>query len=153
MDMAIFKIETKKQKITFAGANLPAYFISEIEPEFNPIDKVKLPKTQNELSGAKLYELRPDKMPIAFYYNMEKFTKVSFNYANGDMIYLFSDGYIDQFGGKDGKKFKTKAFKKLLLDISVLNADNQYKILHDTFFSWKKDNEQIDDVTVLGLRL
>ncbi len=153
MDMGIIKVETGKQRITFAGANLPAYFITDKDTEFIPPEKVKAPKISTENSGLKLYELKPDKMPIAFYYNMDKFTSVSFNYNKGDMIYLFSDGFIDQFGGKQGKKFKTKAFKKLLLDISVLNSENQYKILYDTFFNWKMNNEQIDDVTVLGIRL
>ncbi len=153
MDMGIVKIEPGKQRITFAGANLPAYFVTTRQPTFEPPEKVKPPIENFGDSSLKLYELKPDKMPIAFYYNMAEFTSVSFEYTKGDMLYLFSDGFIDQFGGKEGKKFKTKAFKKLLLDSALLNLEHQYQILYDTFYRWKNAYEQVDDVTVLGLKL
>ena len=71
----------------------------------------------------------------------------------GDNIYLFTDGYLDQFGGKKGKKFKKTNFKKLLLSIEDQPMQEQSQIIQETFNKWKGDLEQIDDVCVMGVRV
>jgi serine phosphatase RsbU (regulator of sigma subunit) len=96
--------------------------------------------------------VRADQMPIGisekdFEFTAKEITEEAATY------YLFSDGYVDQFGGAKGRKFKSKAFKKLLLE----NADNpmqeQKEILNHTIENWKGDIEQIDDVTVMGIKI
>jgi hypothetical protein len=70
-----------------------------------------------------------------------------------EAIYLFSDGYVDQFGGPRGKKFRYKQFKKLLNDNYKLNFEKQKHILEKTFIQWKGDLDQIDDVLVAGIKI
>jgi serine phosphatase RsbU (regulator of sigma subunit) len=70
-----------------------------------------------------------------------------------DTFYLFSDGYVDQFGGKHRKKFKSLNFKKLLLSIQTDPMDRQKEILEQTFETWRGKYEQIDDVSVIGVRI
>lgn len=101
-----------------------------------------------------LSELRGDKMPIGgttpddFVY-----TSHTLSLCKGDRLYIFSDGYTDQFGGKDGKKFRTGNFKNLLLSISLESMSSQKKVLSDTFEEWRKNLEQTDDVCVIGIRV
>ncbi|MFC2087651.1 hypothetical protein ACFLSA_05790 [Bacteroidota bacterium] len=70
-----------------------------------------------------------------------------------DMIYLFSDGFADQFGGELNKKYNYKSFKQKLVEISSDSLEEQYNHLHIVFEEWKGDNEQIDDVLVMGIRI
>jgi serine phosphatase RsbU (regulator of sigma subunit) len=78
---------------------------------------------------------------------------MSYHLNKNDSIYLFSDGYADQFGGPEGKKFMTANIRKLLLDIHHLPMEEQARRLRDTFIEWKGDQEQVDDVVFLGLRV
>jgi len=71
----------------------------------------------------------------------------------GDSIYIFSDGYTDQFGGEKGKKFKNKQFEDKLLAIQSRSMSEQKKILEETFLSWKGSLEQIDDILIIGVRI
>ncbi len=79
-----------------------------------------------------------------------KFTNHEFILEKGDSLYLYSDGFADQFGGPDGKKYKTSALKELLVSISKYDAESQQKILDSAFEEWKGEQEQIDDVLVMG---
>ena len=81
------------------------------------------------------------------------FTSHSFKLEKGDTFYIFSDGYIDQFGGPKGKKFMSKSFKELLLRIQKSSMSEQKNILHNTLVDWKGDKEQIDDILVVGFRV
>ena len=78
---------------------------------------------------------------------------ISFDLEQGDAIYIFSDGYVDQFGGERGKKFKAKAFRELLLSIQDKTMEEQNTLIDETFETWKGDLEQIDDVCVIGVRV
>lgn len=69
-----------------------------------------------------------------------------------DMLYIFTDGYVDQFGGPDSKKFKFRRFRHLLLNIHKLPLDQQRKLLYDSMMEWKGDNEQVDDILIIGIR-
>lgn len=81
------------------------------------------------------------------------FTNHKLQLEEGDLIYFFSDGHVDQFGGPKGKKFKYKTLKNLLLQMAELPLEEQYKILDKTFQDWKGDLEQLDDVCVIGVRM
>ena len=81
------------------------------------------------------------------------FTNHSIQLQEQDSIYLFSDGIVDQFGGKDRKKYKTINFKKLLLSIQEESLEKQKQLVDEAFESWRGKHEQIDDVCVVGIRI
>ncbi|RLD46510.1 MAG: hypothetical protein DRI94_14705 [Bacteroidetes bacterium] len=101
-----------------------------------------------------LYEVKPNKMPIAIYEKIDNFTTHEIKLKKGDQFYMFSDGFADQFGDPTpgGKKFKYKPFKRLLLENADKPMQEQLQILKTTFNNWAKGYEQIDDVTVLGIK-
>ncbi len=84
---------------------------------------------------------------------MDRFTIHEFEYLDGDMKYLFSDSFADQFGGPKGKKFKYKPFKQLLLDRADKSMSEQKENISSTFDSWKGDQEQVDDIVIIGIKL
>ena len=157
MDMAIIAYDHKNSKVQFAGANNPLYIITDNELQINEesANAVKLfddskSKTQN---SKLLYEIKPDKMPIAIYEKMNDFTCHEITIKKGDSLYLFSDGYADQFGGAKGKKLKYKPFKRLLLENSDYPLSKQGEILDKFITEWKGDYEQIDDICVIGVKI
>tara|TARA_B100000809_G_scaffold242472_1_gene266586 strand:- start:3108 stop:5204 length:2097 start_codon:yes stop_codon:yes gene_type:complete len=98
--------------------------------------------------------LKADRMPIGKYIQTEKtFTLQEIELQKGDVIYLHTDGYPDQFGGEKGKKFKTKQFREMLLKIHSKTIQNQLKIVAETLENWKGDLEQIDDICLLGFKV
>lgn len=139
MDLTICVIDKKNNKIEFSGANNPLYYVQNNE----------------------LVEYKVQKMPIAIFDDMKPFTKQTINYNQGDIVYLFSDGFADQFGGPKGKKFRYKNFQKLLLKNHLLPMSEQKKLLDQTMERWMSfpdpySNEktfQIDDIIVFGIKL
>lgn len=98
-------------------------------------------------------ELDSDKMPVGKGERVERFSSGKLNVQKGDHIYLYTDGYADQFGGPKGKKFKYKQLKELLLANHKKSLDVQQSVMSHTFEAWKGDLEQTDDVTVVGLKI
>ena len=96
-------------------------------------------------------------MPISVYRNMSDFTNHEFTLQKGDIIYLSSDGFSDQFGGPENKKILSKNFRKLLGEISIHPMDKQKEILSTTMEAWMNHDgikrEQTDDITVMGIRI
>jgi serine phosphatase RsbU (regulator of sigma subunit) len=92
-------------------------------------------------------------MPISYYQRMDKFTTREIQLQRGDLLYLFSDGYADQFGGEQRKKFKYKAFQQLLVDHSGESMEQQHRSLVETIVAWQGDYEQIDDMVVVGIKI
>jgi serine phosphatase RsbU (regulator of sigma subunit)/Tfp pilus assembly protein PilF len=143
MDMAIISIDHETNKVQFSGANNPLYILTNRKLEhYKP-----LPSFEN------FYEIKPDKMPISIYQKMDNFTAHEFQLEKGDLLFMFSDGFADQFGGPRGKKFKYKPFKRLLSENRELPLAELKNILNQTFIDWKGELDQIDDVVVLGLKL
>ncbi len=105
--------------------------------------------------NGKIEEIKGDKLPIGVNFDgvVDQYTNHAIQVDKGDMLYLFSDGYADQFGGPDNKKFKYYRLKNLLAECSSKPALEQKEILAATFNQWKGDNEQIDDVLVMGIRV
>jgi serine phosphatase RsbU (regulator of sigma subunit) len=81
------------------------------------------------------------------------FTNYEIQLFPGDLIYVFSDGFISQFGGQSGKKFNVKKFHQLLLDIHKETLDVQKQKLENAFYSWQAHYEQIDDILVIGIKV
>jgi len=154
MDMAIISIDHETNIVQFSGANNPLYIVKsgklKVKSEKN--NTIKLYEL-DELSTFKLYEIKPNKMPIAIYQKMDNFTTHEIQLEKGDQLYMFSDGFADQFGGEKGKKFKYKPFKKLLLENADKPMFEQKEILNNTFHDWKGKYEQIDDVVILGIKI
>ncbi len=133
IDMALLIIDEKSKSLQYAGAHNPLYYFHN-----------------NELN-----ELKADKMPLGiFTLEKESFTNHEINFSKGDSFYIFSDGFIDQFGGEKGRKYKAKNFKKLLNEIHQKDMNEQKQILQDEFTKWKGQvHPQLDDILVIGFRL
>ena len=104
-------------------------------------------------SGAELIEIKPNKQPIGKTDNPLSFTTHEIQLQKGDTIYIFTDGFADQFGGPKGKKLMYKPFKELLLSIQDKSMDEQKALLEKYFEKWKGSLEQVDDVCVIGVRV
>ena len=133
MDITLCCFDRTTNEIHFAGA-------------FNPLFLIR---------NKELTEIKGDKFPIGNLKigEQKKFTNHTIQLQKGDTIYIFSDGYADQFGGPFGKKFKYKAFKQLLIDIQPLNMEEQQNALNKNIEEWKGNMEQVDDILIIGTRL
>ena len=147
MDMALITIDLDTYEMQYAGANNPIYIVSKYKPithqEFQTLD----------VFGYNFYEIKPDKMPISYFVRMNSFTTKTIQLQKGDSIYLFSDGYPDQFGGAKNRKFKYKPFKELLINNVSKPMYEQKTILEKALSDWQGSNSQVDDITIIGLRL
>ncbi len=132
MDMSLCMIDETSNTLEFAGANNPIYLVQD----------------------EKIVEIKGDKKPVGYMpEKSDDFTNHSVKVNTGDIIYLFSDGYADQFGGSKGKKFKYKQFRELLLANCQKSMQDQKEILSNRFVEWKGQLEQIDDVCVIGIKI
>lgn len=147
MDLAIAVIDRENMKLQFAGANNPLYLVRKKE-DAAPGD---FPSWGSD--GQVLYEIKGDRLPVSAGYSMNNYTMHEMDISKGDMIYLFSDGYADQFGGPQGKKFGYRNFKQLLLENSTAPLGEQHERLESRLSEWKGSLNQIDDVLVVGIRL
>lgn len=150
IDMAIAIIGREKNELQFAGANMPLFLIREKEFAGDAEGDLVLSQENDEY---KLYKIQSDKQPLGVHWEETDFTNHVIKFQDRDAIYIFSDGYVDQYGGKKRKKFKSKKLMKLLLSLQDGSMDIQKKLLEDAFERWRGTNEQIDDVCVFGLRL
>lgn len=106
------------------------------------------------IRGKELITHKPDKQPIGYYSEqMKPFTKQEILLQEGDLLYTFTDGYEDQFGGPKKKKFRAKQFRELLLSIRTKPMDEQKEILDTAIINWMGTEEQIDDICVFGVRV
>jgi len=104
-------------------------------------------------NNKELREIKADKQPVSIYENMIPFSNHSVALQKGDMIYLCSDGFVDQFGGSHNKKFMSRQLKLLLTEIADKAVSIQKEILERTFENWKGVHKQTDDVTILGIKV
>ena len=131
MELGLISVDQENKVLHYAGAMRPLYFVRNGE----------------------LSILKGDKFAIGGVTARPKIFKTqSIKYEKDDCLYLFSDGYPDQFGGPKGKKFMTRSVGKMVQSISNLDMDEQGKIIEQTILDWKKDEEQIDDILIAGIR-
>lgn len=149
MDMTIVKI--KDNVLEYAGANNSLYLVSGKAP--NIPDNYEFKTLMIENNKNILYDLKTNKMPIGIYEKMDDFDNYTIEITKNDVIYLFSDGFADQFGGPNGKKYKYKPFKEILIRNTEFAMQEQRNNLLFDFESWKADQNQVDDVTVMGIRI
>ncbi len=150
MDMALAILNKNNREIHFAGANYPLYIIRDKKI---PGGKELESYISTEGEDFQLYEIKGDKQPIGVHWEEKPFRTHSIMLQENDTFYLFSDGIVDQYGGPNRKKYKSLNFKKLLLSIQKESMKKQGQILENTFETWKGDMEQIDDVSVIGVKL
>lgn len=143
----INSISSSGQKDGFDGILL------RINTQSNEMDYVAANNAPIIVSNNTLTEASKDKMPVGKSESTTSFNLHKLQVQKGDTIYLYTDGYADQFGGEKGKKFKTKALNDLLLQVSQKTMSEQSKIIQTTFENWKGKLEQIDDVCVVGIKL
>ena len=132
MDCSVICFDFKKKKIIISAANNPVWIVR----------------------GSETIEIKPDKMPVGKHDKQDvSFTQQTIDIKKGDVIYTLTDGFSDQFGGSLGKKFMSKKLRELLSKNAHLPMEEQRSILENTFISWVGDLEQIDDVTLIGVRV
>jgi serine phosphatase RsbU (regulator of sigma subunit) len=131
MDVSFCTIDLKKNHLQWAGANNPLWICR----------------------AGEIIELKADKQPIGKYADNKPFTTHSIELLKEDSIYMFTDGFADQFGGESGKKFKAANFKKQLLSIQYESMEKQRRVIEKVFEEWKGNLEQVDDVCVIGVKV
>jgi serine phosphatase RsbU (regulator of sigma subunit) len=134
MDMALCIINLQTLELTFSGAYNPAIIVANNEA----------------------VELKADRMPVGLHIKMDDFTNEKYQLKKGDCVYLFSDGFQDQMGGPDGRKFMRKNLRDLLVSIHQKPFEEQKDLLNTTIENWRTSNsqegeiDQMDDILVLG---
>ncbi len=131
MDISICGLNTKTLELKWSGANNPLWYLKDNET----------------------LEITANKQPIGKSDNPTPFTEHKIQLSKNDIIYIFTDGYADQFGGPKGKKFKYKQLKELLVKNASKKMNEQHDILLNAFNSWKGNLEQVDDVCIIGVRV
>jgi len=133
MDISLLRLDLNTKSLEWAGANNPIYIIKN--------------------STKELIEFKANKQPIGFYHEMEAFTNHRYQLEKNDSVYIFSDGFADQFGGEKGKKFMYRPFKRKLQEIALSPLEHQKETLLSIFSTWKGNLEQTDDVCIIGLEV
>lgn len=106
------------------------------------------------MRGSEIIEIKPDKMPVGEHEKQgTSFTMHEIDIQKGDIVYTLTDGFPDQFGGSRGKKFMSKNLRELLAQNTHLHMNKQKELLERTFKDWVGDLEQVDDVTVVGIKI
>lgn len=131
MDTSLCAYFPQQRKLQWSGANNPLWIARNNE----------------------IIEYKPDKQPIGKYENRKPYTNHEIELQQGDNIYIFSDGYQDQFGGEKGKKLTKKGLKDILLSVLEKNMDDQHKALLNYHYEWKGKEEQVDDICVIGMKV
>ncbi|MBI4945881.1 MAG: SpoIIE family protein phosphatase [Bacteroidetes bacterium] len=133
MDITLCSFDQRTKELEFAAAFNPLFLVREGE----------------------IFEIKGNKFPIGIFLEKEakKFTNHRLQLEKGDVIYIFSDGYADQFGGVKGKKFMQSQFRNLLLDIHTKPMPEQKRLLDQTLERWRGNEDQVDDILVMGMRV
>jgi serine phosphatase RsbU (regulator of sigma subunit) len=138
MDCSLISFNKDKTKLVYAAANNPIWIV----------------RASADTSSNLLIELAPDKMPVGKHdKDSMSFTQHEVELRKGDVIYTLTDGFSDQFGGDKGKKFMYKKLKEILVSISGMPLNQQNEFLKTTLAEWMGNTEQVDDITVIGVRV
>ena len=131
IEMSMCILNTRTREMEYSGAFLPVYIVRD----------------------ERLIEVKADKINVGQSIEGVVFTRNTLTIEPGDIVYLFSDGYADQFGGAENKKFMYRRLRHLLVTISKFPMEDQRRILEETIVSWMSDTDQIDDMMVMGFKL
>ena len=157
MDISLCVYNEEKGTINYAGAYSYTYLAKFGKPDqltIETIDNAESRIIESEDGNSYLICFKPDRMPIGIHTKDNiPFRNIELKVQPGDILYMTSDGFSDQFGGPKNKKYYTANFEKLLLSVIPFTLDKQKEILTDTFLDWKGINEQVDDVHIIGVKL
>jgi PAS domain S-box-containing protein len=132
MDVSLAVIDIETNQLTFSGAMRPLWLVR----------------------AGEVVELKGNRYPIGYFYGVEKsFTNTVIDLKKEDQLYLFSDGYADQFGGEKNKKFNKNKLKELLISIQAMSGEEQQGFLEYALKNWRQETEQTDDVLIVGLKI
>lgn len=132
MDISYISFDIEKQKATWSGANNPLWILRK--------------------DAMEIEEIKADKQPIGKFEHSKPFSNHEIDLQKGDCLYLFTDGFADQFGGEKGKKLKAAAMRDLFISLKGVPMENQKIKINEAFENWKNFLEQVDDVCVMGIR-
>ncbi len=154
MDAALVCIEKKTNKLQYAGANNPIYIIMPEQIDYELVDnKVIQIEIENAQSTGCLIEMKPDKQPVGVYMNETPYTNHTLQLQPDSIVYMFSDGFVDQFGGEIGRKYRSQRLKSFLFSIHNKPMNEQKQALELELTEWKGNCEQVDDILVMGLKI
>jgi len=149
MDLSLIIYDKKNNEIQFSGAKNPLFIIrNKKETQIN-LKSIK----KTEFRELVLNHIKPDSMPIGKYPLMKTFSENKIKLFKNDTLYMFSDGFADQFGGSLGKRLMVKRFKDLLLRIQEKTMSEQKTILDSYLYKWKNEHEQTDDIVIMGIKI
>ncbi len=164
MDCVLCVFDLQNKTLEFAAANNPVWIVRSLSP-FDNTGVSASRRTGDVVPNAsvtsrasvtevELIEFKPDKMPVGKGEDdAREFTLQSTQLQKGDLVYTFTDGFADQFGGPKGKKFMYRQLKQLLLDNHHLPLEQQREVIANTINAWKGANEQVDDMLLIGVRV
>ena len=151
LDIALCSFNSKTRELQYAGAKIPLWIVSDDETTF---DNIKGSAKQISQNGRVLYEINGDIMPVGQSPRMSAFTNHSFSLQNASAtIYLATDGFADQLGGSKNSKFGSVKLKNNIISNSTKLFAEQQEILYNAFGSWMGSSFQVDDVTILGIKM
>jgi serine phosphatase RsbU (regulator of sigma subunit) len=164
LDISFCAINIETLEVSFAGAHNPLWLIrnESVKNMKDMKDTKDLKEVINDnattiqdldLQHSTFYVYEADRQPVGVFYKEKPFTEQKIQLQSGDTFYIFSDGYESQFGGEKKEKFQTKQLRDLLSEIQNLSMPEQKKVLETKFIEWKGNNEQTDDVLVVGVKI
>ncbi len=153
LDVGLCMLNKENRTLEYAGANISAYIITG--PDVIPdLDHRNFVIENHEEGNRVLVQIKGDKMPVGYYLVHDNFKNYQFQLKKEDVVYMFTDGYADQFGGPDNKKFMLPRLRKLLLKIYPKSMREQKATLYQTIKKWRgKGQEQIDDILAFGIKV
>ncbi len=148
--LSLVRLHLNKLSLAFAGARQSIFIVPGRELDISGEKGKKFHAHKRD--GVLLYELKPDLMTLGLLGKMHEFETLTLELPESTLIYLFSDGFYNQFGGEFDEKFGRKKFRSLIMEIADKPLQEQKKILEQTFKDWKGEHDQTDDVTIIGFK-
>lgn len=154
MDIALCSLNYDNDLVDFqfSGAQNPAWIVRHVSEGDLVVDSAVI-EASHSFEDLRLFEIKGTKQPIGYFEHKIDFELHEAKLKKGDRIYIFTDGYADQFGGEKGKKFKYKSLKQIILEAQELSLPGQKEILFKTYVDWKRDLEQVDDICLIGVEV
>jgi serine phosphatase RsbU (regulator of sigma subunit)/Tfp pilus assembly protein PilF len=151
MDISLYCLDTQTRELEWAGANNPLWIIPHLA---SPKGRNTPSPKENGLGDeVRFIEIKADKQPVGRYENRKPFTNHTIQLNEGDSLFSITDGYADQFGGEQGKKYTYKKLREFLLSMNNKPMTLQKDELIAEFEKWRGNNEQVDDVCIIGVKV